>query len=185
MARIPSRTVNLKDGRKVLLRCAEESDALALVEAAKNTFLDGEGMVVEPDEFTKTEAEESAWIRGLNENPKELLLIAEADGRIVGNIDFHIEKRRRLAHAGVFGMSVQPGWRNSGMGSALLESLLQWARSVPEVEKVYLIVRADNPRAIALYRKHGFVQSGLAKDSIKLPDGTYVDELTMEMFVRS
>jgi hypothetical protein len=54
------------------------------------------------------------------------------------------------------------------------------ARSVPEIETIILGVRADNHRAIALYRKHGFVQSGCAKDYLKMPSGNYVDEITME-----
>jgi len=185
MARIPNRIVRLADGREVVLRCAEVSDAKAMLEAATNLFVDGEGMVLEPDEFIKTESDERTWINDLNENPRDLLLVAEAEGRIVGSIDFHIGRRRRLAHAGIFGMGVQPGWRNCGLGNALLGSLLQWARSVPEIEKIYLVVRADNPRAIALYQKHGFVQSGRAKDSVKMADGTFVDEFTMETFVRS
>ena len=142
-------------------------------------------MVVEHDEFTKTEDQERAWIRAINDNPRELLLLAEVEGRIVGNIDFHIAKRRRLDHSGEFGMSVQPGWRNRGIGSALLGSLIEWASGVKEVEKIGLKVRADNDRGIALYKKHGFVQCGRLKDSMKLADGVYVDDILMERFVRS
>ena len=184
MAILPPKTIRLDDGTTILLRCAGEGDALALIEAAKNVFIDGEGMVVDPDEFTKSEDQEKLWIKGLNENPRQLLLVAEVDGRIVGNIDFHIARRRRVSHWGEFGMSVQPGWRSRGVGNALLGSLVAWATSVQEIEKIILRVRADNPRAIALYKKHGFVQCGLSKDVLKLDDGVYVDEVTMERFVR-
>ena len=185
MATIDSRTVNLKDGREVVLRCAREDDAAVLLEFARTVFLDGEGMILEPEEFIKTEEEQKAWIRALNDNPRQLLLIADAGGVIVGNIDFHIGKRRRLAHSGSFGMSVRSGWRGFGVGNVLLKSLVEWARSVPEIEKITLGVRADNPRAIALYKKHGFVQSGCSRDAIKMGDGSFVDDLWMEMFVRS
>jgi RimJ/RimL family protein N-acetyltransferase len=185
MAVIPARTIQLRDGTEVVLRCAQESDALALLEAVRAVFTDGEGMVLEPEEFDKTEDQEKVWIKAINDNPRELLLLAEVGGRIVGNIDFHIAKRRRLAHTGEFGMSVQPGWRNRGIGNALLESLVEWADSVKEIEKIVLKVRADNPRAVALYKKHGFVQSGYAKDAMRLSEGVYVDDITMERFVRS
>src|SRR5262245_8298378 len=111
--------------------------------------------------------------------------MAEAEGAIVGVIDFHIAARRRLSHWGSFGMSVRPGWRGCGLGNLLLERMIAWARSVPEIEKITLAVRADNRRAIALYKKHGFVQSGCARDNLKLSDGSYVDDITMELFVRS
>jgi ribosomal protein S18 acetylase RimI-like enzyme len=79
-------------------------------------------------------------------------------------------------------MGVRPGWRSCGIGNALLT---EWAVSMPEIEKVTLAVRADNYRAIALYKKHGFVQSGYLKDYLKMQDGKYIDDLTMEIFVRS
>ena len=82
-------------------------------------------------------------------------------------------------------MSVQPDWRGRGVGNALLGSLIEWASAVKAVEKITLKVRADNPRAIALYKKHGFVQSGYAKDAMRLSNGVYVDDITMERFVRS
>src|SRR5688572_15457979 len=127
MALLPPKKIQLNDGTELVIRCAQEGDALALLQAAQTVFFDGEGMVVEPDEFSKTEDEEKAWVDALNDNPRELLLVAEVEGRIVGNIDFHIAKRRRLAHSGEFGMSVQPGWRSRGIGNVLLGSLIEWA----------------------------------------------------------
>jgi putative acetyltransferase len=81
-------------------------------------------------------------------------------------------------------MGVRPGWRGCGIGHALLTCLLEWAVSTPEIEKVTLAVRADNHPAIALYKKHGFVLSGCDKDYLKLSDGSFVDDLRMERFVR-
>lgn len=183
MATVEPKTIQLRDGTQVVIRSAQESDARSLLEFARDIFRDGEGMIVEPDEFSPTEDEERAWIKALNENPRELVLAAEVRGRIVAAIDFHIGKRRRLAHSGHFGICIQTDWRSRGLGNVLLESLLDWARSVPEIEKISLAVRADNERAIALYSKHGFVHCGRAKNAIKLKDGVYVDNLAMERFV--
>ena len=183
MARITPTEFQLKDGTQLLIRCAEQSDAVRLLEAVITVVRDGDGMIVEPDEFNQGEEQEQSWIRAFNDNPRELLLVAEAAGQIVGNIGFHIAKRRRLSHSGEFGMSVHPNWRNRGIGSALLDSLVEWALSVPEIEKICLKVRADNDRAITLYKKHGFVEVGRAKRAAKLDEGLYVDEIAMERFV--
>jgi RimJ/RimL family protein N-acetyltransferase len=185
MALIDSKIANLKNGRKILIRCAQEGDASALLEAFKLSFLDGAGMILTLEEYTLTEDEVKTWIKAHIEGPKDLMLVADSDGVIVGNIGFRIAKPRRCAHWGTFAMTVQPEWRSCGVGNALLDSLLAWARSVPEIEKVALAVRADNPRAIALYKKHGFALSGCAKDYLKLPDGSYIDDFTMETFVRA
>jgi [ribosomal protein S18]-alanine N-acetyltransferase len=55
----------------------------------------------------------------------------------------------------------KPQW-GKGVGTALLAGLLNAAvgRSCAEV---YLEVRADNPRAQALYERHGFMRVGVRK----------------------
>ena len=185
MTEFDSQTLGLADGRRIVLRCARESDAAALLEHFKLLFLDGEGMIGEPDEGTQSEDELRVWIKTHLDGPRSLLLIVDFEGMIVGSLDFNTAKRRRCAHWGAFAMGVSPGWRGCGIGNALLTCLLEWAVSIPEIEKVTLAVRADNHRAIALYKKHGFVQSGYLKDYLKMQDGKYVDDLTMEIFVRS
>ena len=184
MASIEPKTIGLPDGRTITLRSAGESDAAALLEVNKLLFLDGEGMILGADEYLITEDEAKNWIKTHHDGPRDLLLVADSDGVIVGNIGFRAAKPRRCAHWGVFAMGVRPGWRSCGVGNALLSCLLEWAVAMPEIEKVTLAVRADNPRAIALYKKHGFVLTGCEKDYLRLSDGTYVDDLRMEKFVR-
>jgi RimJ/RimL family protein N-acetyltransferase len=184
MASLDPKTVDLKDGRKIVLRCAVESDASAVLEHFKLLMLDGEGMIMTFEEYAVSEDQLKARIKSANDDPRDLLLVAESGGMVVGSIDFNIAKRQRCSHWGSFGMGVRVGWRSSGVGNALLSRLLEWALSNPEIEKVTLAVRADNPRAVALYKKHGFVLSGCDKAYLKLSDGSYVDDLRMERFVR-
>lgn len=53
------------------------------------------------------------------------------------------------------GMLVAPGSRGRGVGSALLEACIEWARAAGAPEMV-LHVFPHNQAARALYRKHGF-----------------------------
>jgi len=184
MRRFDTKTVLLADGRKIVIQPATEGHTEALLELFKLLFLDGEGMISEPDEGPQTEDELRAWMKTQFGTPTNLLLLAEFEGMIVGSIDFTTAKRRRCAHWGTFAMGVRPGWRSCGVGNALLTCLLEWAISMPEIDKVALAVRADNHRAIALYKKHGFVLSGCDKAYLKLSDGSFVDDLRMERFVR-
>ena len=183
MAASHPKTVSLADGRKVVIRCAREDDAAVLLEANKLSMLDGAGMILTADEYTLTEDEVKTWIKAHVDGPKDLMLLADADGIIAGNLGFRISKPQRCAHWGTFAMAVRPGWRSLGIGNALLTCLLEWAAGMPGIEKVTLAVRADNHRAIALYEKHGFVQSGYLKNYLKMEDGTYIDDITMERFV--
>jgi ribosomal protein S18 acetylase RimI-like enzyme len=56
-------------------------------------------------------------------------------------------------------MWVAPPARGQGVGDALVEAVVGWARA-QGVSRVALSVRNGNEAAIALYRRHGFVDDG-------------------------
>ena len=57
---------------------------------------------------------------------------------------------------------VKKSYRNKGIGSILLESLIEYAKSNNK-EKIYLEVNCKNSFAIKLYEKYGFKECGLRK----------------------
>jgi ribosomal protein S18 acetylase RimI-like enzyme len=69
---------------------------------------------------------------------------------------------------------VHPGFRNQGVGEALMRDLMVWAQQAPRVEKIELLVRATNARAIHLYSKLGFVEEGRFRNRVRLPDGSFL-----------
>ena len=75
-------------------------------------------------------------------------------------------------------------WRGQGIGTMLMESLLEWATANPLIEKVCLEVFTTNSNAIRLYRKLGFVEEGLRLKDIKFGPGRYVDTLAMGKCVK-
>jgi RimJ/RimL family protein N-acetyltransferase len=77
---------------------------------------------------------------------------------------------------------VHPGQTERGIGRALMNELMQWAAHDSRVEKIELLVRATNERAIALYRSCGFVEEGRLKRCLRLEDGRYIDDLMMAWF---
>ena len=56
-------------------------------------------------------------------------------------------------------VAVHPDYRRRGLASAVLNSLMRYARSC-HAESVTLEVRASNAAAIALYKKAGFSEVG-------------------------
>jgi RimJ/RimL family protein N-acetyltransferase len=135
------------------------------------------------EEFPMSEEKEREWIKGMLDNPSELLLLAEHEGSLLGNISFQIGKRRRLAHAGEFGLGVLKPWRGKGVGEALLKALIDWAKGNPAIEKVDLGVLSYNEPAIRLYEKFGFTQDGCKVRALKYADGSYTDMILMSKFV--
>lgn len=70
----------------------------------------------------------------------------------------------------VLNLCVKPEMQNNGYGSAMLEHLLEIARS-HNVEVVFLEVRPSNRRAIRLYEKAGFNEIGLRSNYYPAVDG--------------
>ena len=103
------------------------------------------------------------------------------DERVVGWCDIFPADNPRLGHRGSLGMGLLPEFRGQGLGSKLMESVLEHAKHFG-LEKVELHVYTSNTPAIALYKKFGFEQEGLIKKYRKL-DGQYFDSLAMGKFL--
>lgn len=109
-----------------------------------------------------------------------LYLVAEADAGDGGVADSDIVSGRGAARgrvmagyagimfapgssqADVLTVAVRPSHWGSGIGSALLATLIQAARERGRAE-VFLEVRADNPRAHGLYLRRGFEEIGVRR----------------------
>lgn len=66
---------------------------------------------------------------------------------------------RRANLVGVF-VDPQVRGREAGVADALLDAVVAWARDEQRLDRLYLHVREDNPRAAAFYRRYGFVATG-------------------------
>jgi putative acetyltransferase len=103
------------------------------------------------------------------------LFVAEAGGgEIVGNLFMQV------APYGVadLGMMVADGWRGRGVGSALMEAAIAWART-STAHKVALSVWPHNEAARALYRKFGFVEEGVLRHHYRRQSGEIWDAVVM------
>lgn len=176
-------TVSARNGGQVVLRCAQDQDAAELLHCAREIMAADVGNITTPEEFTINAEQEREWIRGFLDGSNALLLLAVADGAIVGNISFRPHERARLRHAGVLGMGVRPGWQGQGIGEALLRQLLHWARRNPQVESVHLQVLGNNRRALRLYYKCGFTVNGVKPRAVRYGDGSYTDEISMHLLL--
>jgi ribosomal-protein-alanine N-acetyltransferase len=67
------------------------------------------------------------------------------------------------AEASLLNIAVLPGYRGRQLGAALLRTVLDAARDMA-AERCLLEVRCSNDRAIALYRRLGFVEDGVRKN---------------------
>ena len=105
-------------------------------------------------------------------------LVAELDGKVVGQIGMEVCERPRRKHVANMGMAVCESVRGQGIGSELVKSIVDLAHNWLAVTRIELEVYTDNQAAIALYQRHGFVIEGEAKD-YAFRDGHYVNAYLM------
>lgn len=103
--------------------------------------------------------------------------VAITDGGVVGWCDIIRHSRPIHAHAGVLGMGLLPAHRGRGYGRKLLETTLR-AAVLAGFSRVELTVHADNPRAVALYERVGFVHEGTKRRATCI-DGRFGDAIMM------
>ena len=102
------------------------------------------------------------------------MFVADDDGAIVGVITEY----RHDPYGHTIGMLVDADHRGQGVGAALLERLIGWAqiRLIPHLS---LLVFPHNERALALYRKFGFVEIDAQATQISRRNGEAWDAMLM------
>jgi len=172
------RYVTLSNGRAVLIRAAEPRDAEALIEHVNE--VGAEQVHIMTEELRMTPAAETEMLRHLDQR-RTLFLVGVADGRLVASADIQRGRESKNAHTASLGIALRKEVRGLGLGKAIMEDLLRWARA-ERIRKVTLAVFATNAPAIALYRDFGFVEEGRLKGQVVL-NGASVDEVLMALWI--
>ncbi len=117
--------------------------------------------------------------RFTNAKPNALILVAEIDGKVVGVASLHpLNDSLRQSHVRALGITVAKSAHGCGVGTALMQGLLDWADQWAQVKRIELRINVDNLPAITLYKKFGFVEEGrLVGECFRA--GQYVDVFAM------
>ncbi len=182
MSVMEPRSVTLRDGREATLRSPCEADAQAMLEYIDAVRRETPHIYLCPRDALWTRDEQRQRIREAH-GPDAMIVLAECDGRIVGMAHMHREKRYKLRHVATFGMTVRHDFRGVGLGRAILNELIVFGRAHPEILKIHIGVYPDNPPAMELYRRLGFIEEGRFVRHLCEIDGTFHDEVKMYLWV--
>lgn len=108
-------------------------------------------------------------------------LVAEADGRVLGQIGIERFENPRRAHVANIGLGVDEGARGRGVGHALMGSAIELCFGWLGVRRIELEVYTDNAAAQALFTRHGFVREGSSR-GYALRGGRHVDVHLMALY---
>ncbi|MGB9676443.1 MAG: GNAT family N-acetyltransferase [Candidatus Bathyarchaeales archaeon] len=170
------KTFNANDGRRVILRVPKWEDAGDLL-GLINSLVEEGADILRTEKVSREE--EIDWLSkalASIEKGEAFYLVAEVDGKVVASSDIH--PRGGLArHVGVLGIIVMDGFRDVGIGTEMMNALIEKAREMG-LKVLTLSVFASNKRAIHVYEKVGFAVTGRVPKKF-FKNGEYIDELIM------
>ncbi len=130
---------------------------------------------------------EKAWdaegVRRLLEHPACLGLVALEPAGGSAIVGFVIAQLA-AGEGEILSLGVDPGWQRRGLGSRLVATIVETARS-KDVHRLFLDVAESNSAAIGLYARLGFTQMGRRKAYYAHADGSREDALLMVRDVRA
>ena len=158
----------------VTVRTASLDDADAITTIYNQGILD---RVATLETALRTPGDRREWLA--QRGPRHPVVVAEANGAVVGWASLNQFNPRQVYDLVVdFSIYVERGCRGKGVGSALLDRLIELARSLG-YHKMVLVALPRNLAGLALYARAGFTRVGIYHEQGQL-DGCWVDVLIME-----
>ena len=125
----------------------------------------------------KDEEEELIKEKIINRGKNQYWYVAEENGKVIGLGILMNHGNLRKKHVGVITLMVNSDYQNKGIGSLLMDKLINLSESL-NIIRLELCVFRDNYKAINLYKKFGFKEEGIKVKSA-LKNGEYIDEIMM------
>ena len=172
------RDVALAGGAVVTLRLMTATDlarlAGLLAEVPPDDLLALRRVSPEPESLRR-------WVKALAQD-RAITVLAERDGRIVGEASLRLTDDPALAHTGEIEVVVAPPCRAQRLGAALASEvfLLALARGV---QKVVAPMTLDAAPAVALFQALGFQVEGLLRGQLRDSAGAPHDLVLMGLDV--
>lgn len=148
------------------LRQIFESENISFVEVSEELIQDYLGMVNDIEHVDRfiggwhepyTEADEVRWVREqLAVQAPVLSMIEKKSGKFIGNI----ELMDVTETAGEIGIAITAKMQGKGYGTEAVKALTAYGMNTLGLKKVYLRTNLTNDRAIHVYAKCGFRETG-------------------------
>lgn len=129
----------------------------------------------------KDEEEELIKEKIINRGKNQYWYVVEEDGKVIGLGILMNHGNLRKKHVGVITLIVNSDYQNKGVGSLLMDKLINLSESL-NIIRLELCVFRDNYKALNLYKKFGFKEEGIKVKSA-LKNGEYIDEVMMARII--
>ena len=174
--------IQLKNGQKLILRKPIIEDAKRMIEYLNIVGGESENLLFGKDEFHLTVEQEMEHIKRISNNANTLMILGIIDNNIVSIAQISSPNRKRIAHNSEISISVKKDYWRNGIGSAVMEELIRFAKEHGTIKNISLGVKASNKNAIRMYEKFGFKKVGVHKNYFNI-NGNFDDEILMDMSI--
>ncbi len=163
----------------IIYREALASDAELLLEHIHTVSAETDNLSFSKDDFNISPEKEARFIERFKKSEKDLMIIAIDGNKVVANGIIEREKIKRYSHRAELSITVLKDYWGQGIGSRLMELMIDFCKNT-EVHSLSLVLREDNLRASALYRKFAFESVGVYKDYFQI-NGEYFNAEFMRL----
>lgn len=162
------------------VRRARPNDASALVELAESVGREDGRWILGTGPW-RSVTDERRYLRTIEHYADAAVFVAEDGERIVGRLSLSRDPHPASRHVADLGLMVAASHRRIGVGTALLDQAVAWARE-SQVRKLELHVFPWNEPALGLYESYGFEREGYRKRHYER-GGELVDAILMAYFL--
>ena len=163
----------------IIYRKALPSDAKGLLEHLATVGGETDNLSYSADTFKISVEREAKFIDRFARSNDDIMLLALDGDKVVGNAIVERNRVIRYHHRAEISITVIKEYWGRGIGSKLMEMMIDFANGAG-IEILYLEVRADNDRAIKLYKKYGFCEIGIYESFFKI-NNIYYDAQLMTL----
>lgn len=122
---------------------------------------------------------EKTWEARLGANdPFTTQFVATLNNVVVGLLVIHQPSQVRRKHVATLGITVSETHQGKGIGSQLMQVMVDYCDNWLNIRRIELEVFAANDNGLGLYEKFGFEKEGVMRD-YAFRDGQYVDAVMM------
>ncbi len=177
------KNVVLRDGSVLQISRPRGENAAEILEYLKIVGGETHFLLMDENGLGISEEREAKILEAAYVEPRGGMHFGKINREIACMFSLSCHPRRRLAHTGEIALSVRKKYWHIGVGSAIMEALIELAKEA-SLKNVELGVYADNERAIALYRRFGFEEIGRHRGKMYV-DGEYYDEILMDLHIEA
>ena len=164
---------------ELLIREAEIEDAAELVSFLNRVSVETDFTSLDRDGILMTDTEMELFLDKQAHSENQITLLALLNDEIAGLVNITADQRKRVRHIGDLFIVIGQKYWNNGLGSLLLEEVVEWAQASGILRRLQLTVQTRNQAAVHLYQKHGFVIEGRQEHGAYIEEGEFIDVYLM------